>query len=122
MERRSMERRSTPIVAMLVGLFGVIVAFIINALYSFFHVLGRVAGITTDRSHFFWGLLVVLIGLIGAFMEPFSPIAGAVLLVVAAIAFFFIVGWWALLASPFMLIAAFLALKHLRERPPEVAR
>jgi hypothetical protein len=117
-----MVQLSTRIVAMLIGLFGVIIAFFINILYSFFHVLGRISGITNDRSHFFWGLLVVLIGLVGTVLEPFSSIVGAVLLVVAAIAFFFIVGWWALLASPFMLIAAALAVKSMRERPPQMVR
>ena len=112
-----MVQLSTRIVAMIVALFGVIVAFFLNLLYSSFHVLGRVAGITTDSTHFFWGLLVVLIGLIGSLLEPFSPMIGAVLLVVAGIAFFFIVGWWALLASPFMLAAAALAFKYSRERP-----
>jgi hypothetical protein len=103
--------------AMIIGLLGVVIAFCINILYSTFHVLGRVAGITTDRSHFFWGLLVVLIGLVGSILVMFRPMVGAVLLVVAAIAFFFIVGWWALLASPFMLVAAILAFKHTREHP-----
>lgn len=36
------------------------------------------------------------------------------------IAFFFIVGWWALLASPFMLVAAALAFKYSRRRPEMV--
>ena len=107
--------------AMLTGLFGVVVAFAINILYSFIHVLGRVSGITNDRSHFFFGLLVVLIGFVGSLLVPFNPIVGAVLLVVAAIAFFFIVGWWALLASPFLLIAAALAYKHSREKPQTVS-
>ena len=108
------------ILALIVGLFGVIIAFIINILYSSLHVLGRVAGITTDRSHFFWGLLVVLIGLVGSLVVPFVPIAGAVLLLVAGIAFFFIAGWWALLASPFLLIAAALAYNHSRAQQPRV--
>ena len=111
---------SERILAMLVGLIGVVIAFFINILYSMFHALGRVAGITNDRSHLFWGLLVVLIGLIGSVLEPFSPIIGAVLLLVAAIAFFFVVGWWALLASPFMLVAAALAFKYSRRRPEMV--
>jgi hypothetical protein len=115
-----MVQLSERILAMLFGLFGVVIAFFINILYSMFHVLGRVAGITNDRSHFFWGLLVVLIGLVGSLLEPFSPIIGAVLLVVAAIAFFFVVGWWALLASPFMLVAAALAFKYSRRRPQMV--
>ena len=99
-------------IAMLIGLFGVIVAFVINFLYSFIHVLGRVSGITSNQSHFFFGLLVILIGFVGSLLALFVPIVGAVLLVVAGIAFFFIAGWWALLASPFLLIAAVLAFKE----------
>jgi MFS-type transporter involved in bile tolerance (Atg22 family) len=41
---------------------------------------------------------------------------GVVLLAVAGIAFFFIAGWWALLASPFLLIAALLAYRSSRVR------
>ena len=100
--------------AMIVGLVGVVLAFIVNLLYCSLHVLGRVAGITSSPSHFFFGLLVVLIGLIGSVLALFAPIVGAVLLAVAGIAFFFIAGWWALLASPFLLIAAVLAYKHSR--------
>lgn len=107
---------SVRVLAMVSGLFGVIIAFITNALYSTFHVLGRISGITNDRSHFFYGLLVVLIGLIGSLLVPFAPIVGAVLLLVATIAFFFVVGWWAILAAIFLLIAAALAFRHSRER------
>ena len=103
--------------AMLIGLFGVVVAFVINILYSTFHVLGRVAGITSNQSHFFFGLLVILIGFIGSLMVLFTPIVGAVLLAVSGIAFFFIAGWWALFASPFLLIGAVLAFEHSRTHP-----
>jgi len=108
---------SMRILAMIVGLVGVVVAFVINLLYSSLHVLGRIAGITSDSSHFFFGLLVILIGLVGSVLALFFPIVGAVLLAVAGIAFFFIAGWWALLASPFLLIAAMLAFEHSRRQP-----
>jgi len=106
--------------AMIVGLVGVVLAFVVNLLYSSLHVLGRIAGITSNPSHFFFGLLVVFIGLIGSVLALFVPIVGAVLLAVAGIAFFFIAGWWALLASPFLLIAAVLAYEHTRARQPTV--
>ena len=106
--------------ALIAGLVGVVVAFIVNLLYSFFHVLGRVAGITNDSSHFFWGLFVVLIGFVGSLLVLVSPTIGAVLLVVAAIAFFFIAGWWALLASLLLLIAAALAYNHSRTQQQRV--
>lgn len=102
------------ILAMILGLVGVVIAFIINLLYSSLHVVGRISGITNDQTHFFWGLLVVFIGLIGSLFALFFPSVGVVLLVVAGIAFFFIAGWWALLASPFLLIAAFLAYRNSR--------
>ncbi|HXX78608.1 MAG TPA: hypothetical protein VEI53_08965 [Ktedonobacteraceae bacterium] len=97
------------IFALILGLIGVVIAFIINLLYSSLHLLGRVAGITNDQTHFFWGLFVVLIALVGSILAMFIPIAGAVLLLIAGIAFFFIAGWWALLASPFLLVGAVLA-------------
>jgi len=105
---------SMRLLAMITGLVGVIIAFVINILYSFFHALSRVVGIPTSQSHFFYGLLVVVIGLVGSLLAMFIPIAGAVLLVVSGIAFFFIAGWWALLASPFLLVAAALAFSHTR--------
>ena len=100
--------------ALIIGLLGVVLAFIINLLYSSLHVLGRVAGITSDQTHFFWGLIVIFIGLVGSLFALFIPTVGAVLLLVAGIAFFFIAGWWALLASPFLLIAAALVYTHSR--------
>ena len=104
------------IAALLIGLLGVVIAFVINLLYSTLHVLGRITGITADQSHFFWGLFVILIGFVGSLLALFIPTVGVVLLAVAGIAFFFIAGWWALLASPFLLVAAFLAYRYSREQ------
>jgi hypothetical protein len=108
---------STRILALITGLVGVVIAFIVNLLYSSLHVLSRVNGIVSSPSHFFFGLLVILIGLIGSVLVLFAPIVGAVLLAVAGIAFFFIAGWWALFASPFLLIGAVLAYEHSRTHP-----
>lgn len=106
--------------ALIIGLIGVVIAFIINLLYSSLHVLGRVAGITSNQSHFFWGLVVIAVGLVGSLSVLFLPTVGVVLLLVAGIAFFFIAGWWALLASPFLLVAALLAYRHSR-RPSQLS-
>ena len=105
---------SMRVLAMIIGLVGVVVAFVVNLLYSSLHTLSRIAGVAYGPSHFLFGLLVILIGLIGSVLALFAPIAGAVLLLVAGIAFFFIAGWWALFASPFLLIAAVLAYEHSR--------
>ena len=100
--------------ALIIGLVGVVIAFIVNLSYSSLHVIGRIAGFTDNPSHFFWGLLVVFIGLVGSLCTLFIPTGAVVLLLVAGIAFFFIAGWWALLASPFLLIAALLAYRYSR--------
>ena len=102
------------LLTLIIGLIGTVIAFFINLFYSSFHVLGRVAGITNDQTHFFWGLVVVLVGLVGSLFAMFIPSVGMVLLLVAGIAFFFIAGWWALLASPFLLVAAFFAYRKSR--------
>jgi hypothetical protein len=99
---------------MIIGFIGVAIAFFVNIFYSSFHVLGRVAGITDDQTHFFWGLLVIFVGLVGSIFAMFIPTVAMVLLLVSGIAFFFIAGWLALLASPFLLVAAFLAYRRSR--------
>ena len=106
--------------ALIWGLIGVVVAFTINLLYSSLQVLGRVAGITNNQTHFFWGLFVVLIALVGSVLAMFIPIAGAMLLLIAGIAFFFIAGWWALLASPFLLVGAVLAYNMSRTKQQKI--
>ena len=109
---RLIRRKSMRILTLIIGLIGVVIAFFVNLFYSSFHVLGRVAGITNDQTHFFWGLFVIFIGLVGSLFVLFMPSVGMVLLLVAGIAFFFIAGWWALLASPFLRVAAFLAYRQ----------
>ncbi len=112
-----MVRFSLRILAMITGLVGVVIAFIVNLLYSSLQVMGRVSGVISSPLHFLFGMLVIMIGLIGSVVTPFAPIVGAVLLAVAGIAFFFIAGWWALFASPFLLIGAVLAFEHHRTHP-----
>jgi hypothetical protein len=108
---------SLRILAMIVGLVGVVIAFIVNLLYSSLQIMGRVSGVTSGPMHFFFGMLVILIGLIGSVVAVFDPIVGAVLLAIAGIAFFFIAGWWALFASPFLLVGAVLAYEHSKKHP-----
>jgi hypothetical protein len=105
--------------ALIIGLLGVILAFIINLLYSSFHLLARTTGVSNDQTHFFWGLVVTFVGLIGSLLALFMPTAGVVLLVIAGIAFFFVAGWWALLVTPFLLFAAFLTFRYSKVQPQE---
>lgn len=98
--------------ALIVGLVGTVLALIVNILYSLLHVLGRIVGVANDSGHFFWGLLIVLVGLAGSLLAPIFPILSAVLLVAAGIGFFFVVGWWAFIVSPFFLVAAALTFSN----------
>jgi hypothetical protein len=116
-----LERFTFRTIALIIGFVGAVLAFIVNILYSLAHVLGRVSGITNDPSHFWWGLLVVIIGAVGAFLAPIVPLAAAVLLLGAGIAFFFIVGWWAVIATPFLIVAAILTFSNRKVRVPGTA-
>jgi hypothetical protein len=120
-EGGTLERFTFRTIALIVGIIGTVLAFIINVLYSLFHVLGRVSGITNDPSHFWWGLLVVLLALVGSCLAPIFAIGAAILLLGTGIAFFFIVGWWAIIASPFLIVAAILCFSNRRVRVPGAA-
>jgi hypothetical protein len=117
----SLGRLTMRTIAMIVGLVGTAVALVINILYSLAHVLGRVSGITDDSSHFFFGLLAVLVALGGSFLTVFTPLLAAAMLLAAGIGFFFVVGWWALIASPFLFVAALLAFSNRRVTLPRAA-
>lgn len=99
-------------IALIIGIVGTILVLIVNILYSLVHVLGRVSGISNDPSHFWWGMLVFLLALIGSFLAPIIPIASAILLLGTGIWFFFIVGWWAVIAAPFLFVAAILTFSN----------
>ncbi|HEY7357350.1 MAG TPA: hypothetical protein VH590_12815, partial [Ktedonobacterales bacterium] len=66
--RGGLERFTFRTIALIIGIVGTVIAFIINILYSLAHVLGHVAGISDDPSHFWWGLLCVLLALVGSFL------------------------------------------------------
>lgn len=106
-------------IATIVGLIGSVIALIIATLYTVTHALGKVAGVSNDSSHLGWGLLVILIGAVGAFLAPLVPILAAIMLFAAGVAFFFIVGWWALIASPFLIVAALLTFSNRRVKLSE---
>ncbi|HEU0027330.1 MAG TPA: hypothetical protein VFQ25_09460 [Ktedonobacterales bacterium] len=102
---------------MISGILASVVAVIVDFLYSFFHVLGRVTGITNDSSHFWWGLLVTLIGFVGSLLSIGSPVLAAILMLIAGVAFFWLVGWWAIFASVFFFIGAALVILDSRRAP-----
>jgi hypothetical protein len=108
--------------ATILGLVGAAVGLIVSLLYSLVHTLGRVTGISTDSSHFFIGVGLTILAMIGALTALVSGAVGALLLLVAAVGFAFIVGWWAILPALFLLPAVWLAYSNRalqgREGPP----
>ncbi len=115
-----MLRISARVLALILGVIGAICALIINIVYSTGRHVNNFVFNGDATSHGFIGLLLVLVGLVGAIVTPLLPIAGAVLMAIAGIGFFFIVGWWALLlASPLLLIGAGIAFNARRETTPD---
>jgi len=105
------------VIVFVLGVFGALEALFINIIYSSSTRFQNLVGLSPDASHGFIGLGLVLLGILGAILVLFRAlIPGAVLLLIAGVGFFFIVHWWALLASPQMLLAAFLAFYHYWER------
>jgi hypothetical protein len=104
--------------AMVLGVLGAVAAVFIALLYDLAHRLAMVAGVAQDAPHLYLGFGVGLAGLVGACLIAIFPRVAAVLLVGAGIVFFVDVGWWALLASPFLVAAAILAVsKHRGDQP-----
>lgn len=119
--RGGVARFSLRAIATIIGLAGAVVALVVDLLYTVANVLGKVAGVTNDTNHFFYGLFVVLFGAVGAFLAPILPIVAAIMLLAAGVAFFFVVGWWAFIASPFFVVAALLTFSNKRVNVPGVA-
>ncbi|MDE3228654.1 MAG: hypothetical protein KGO05_02135 [Chloroflexota bacterium] len=89
----------------ILGLLAGALMLIIDILYSLAHAISRVAGYPTDTTHFFLGLLVTIIGVVGAFLADPLPMASVVLMLISAVAFFFLVGAWAIIPAIFFAIA-----------------
>ena len=95
-------------VALIIGVVGFLVGLVVNFAYSTFHFVGDLMGADVRQSHGVIGFLVLVVGLIGALIAPFSATVSAVVMLVVAIALFFILHWAALLVSPFFIAAAIL--------------
>src|SRR5689334_20663327 len=95
--------------ALIIGVIGFIIGLIVNFAYSTFHFIGDMMGSDVRQSHGVIGFLVLVLGVIGAILAPFTAVVSAVIMLVVAIALFFILHWAALLVSPFFIVAAILA-------------
>ena len=96
------------IVGMIVGFVAAVIMLIVDVLYSLTNTLGRIAGISADSSHFFWGLLITIVGFVGALLAPFNWMASVALMLIATVAFFFVVGFWAIIPAVFFVVAMLL--------------
>lgn len=103
-------RLSLRAIAMIVGLIGSVLVLLVDVLNYMVNLLASFGGATYDSGHFLLGIVVALCGAVGAFLAPMIPVAAAILLLVAGVTFFFAVGSWALIASPFLLVAGLLTL------------
>ena len=96
--------------ATIIGIVGAVLGLVFNFGYSFFHDALKIAGAKNiDATHGFVGLMLMLIALVGAFLALFRPRASAAMLAIGGVGFFYPVGFFALVASPFLLLASALA-------------
>ena len=95
--------------ALIFGLVGVVLGLIVNFVFSTVSDVNRLAGGSLPASHGFIGLGAMIVGFVGAILAPAKPGAAALLLLIAGAGFFYPVHLFALIASPFLLVAALLA-------------
>ena len=106
------------ILALISGIFGGVIGFLINILNSTFHFVGQVTGMTNNSGHLFIGTLVAIVACVAAILVMVAPEVGAILLILCAIGFFFAIGWWALIPAIFLLAGAWLAMTTRTQRQP----
>jgi len=92
-------------IGMVLGLLASALVLIIDILYSLTNTLVKASGHTGVDSHFFIGLLITLIGVVGSFLADPLPDVSVILMIIAAVGFFFLVGAWAIIPAIVFLIA-----------------
>lgn len=104
------------VLALIFGIAGGVIGFVINILNSSMRFVGQITGFTDTGGHIFIGTLVAIVACIGAILALFAPEVGAILLVLCAIGFFFAIGWWALIPAIFLLLGAWMAMRGRTQR------
>ncbi|HEV8194325.1 MAG TPA: hypothetical protein VGP82_22980 [Ktedonobacterales bacterium] len=104
--------------ALISGIIGGVIGFIINVLNSSLRFVGQIVNFTDSGGHLFIGTLVAIVACVGAIIVMFAPEVGAILLLLSAVGFFFAIGWWALIPAIFLLTGAWLAMRARTQREP----
>ena len=102
--------------ALISGIAGAVIGFVINILNSSMRFVGQLVGFTDTGGHIFIGTLVSIVAAVAAILALFAPEVAAVLLVLCAIGYFFAIGWWALIPAVFLLLGAWFAMRGRAER------
>lgn len=102
--------------ALIFGIIGGVIGFIINILNSSLRFVGQLVGFTDTGGHVVIGTLVAIVACIAAILVMLVPEVGGILLILCTIGFFFAIGWWALIPAVFLLSGAWLAMRARSER------
>jgi hypothetical protein len=95
--------------AAVLGLIGVVLGLVVNLTYSAFNDGAKLFGATLPATHGVIGFGLLFLAFVGAVIAVFKPRASAALLLIGGAGFFYPVHWFALIASPFILLGALLA-------------
>lgn len=95
--------------ATILGLIAALLGLVINFLYSSTHDVLALSGHATATTHGWIGLVLLIIGIIGAFLAVPRAEVAAVLLLISCIGLFFVLHVFAIFVSPFLFIAAAMA-------------
>jgi hypothetical protein len=89
------------LLALIFGIAGGVIGFVINIINSATRFVGQIVGITDSGGHVIIGTLVAIVACIAAIL---------------AMGFFFAIGWWALIPAVFLLVGAWFAMRGRAER------
>lgn len=104
------------VLALIFGIAGGVIGFVINILNSSMHFIGQITGFTDSGGHLFIGTLVSIVACVAGILALFAPEVAAILLILCAIGYFFAISWWALIPAIFLLLGAWLAMRGRAER------
>ncbi len=102
--------------ALISGIAGAVIGFVINILNSSLRFVGQITGFTDTGGHIFIGTMVSIVAAIAAILALIVPEVAAILLILCAIGYFFAIGWWALIPAIFLLLGAWFAMRGRAQR------